>query len=647
MLLLVPLLALLLTPSDAPTFPQLLSTKYAPASIPSDLPPPPGRGLDGLDLSKLPSGVKPLASARNGSVEWLATDAGLYQRDGDTFTRLPIGPHRPEPGAPHIRAGTRLTDLAADGLGHFWMSSQVGLLLADGHGWWQTIGKRDGVPYEVMTCLHLAPNGDVWGGTAKGAWRLRDGDFRYFGGPRWLPGDVVNQIWSAPDGRVFLSTDAGLAVIEEKPITLADKAAHFDEITRTRHDRRGFINQIDLAVPGDPTSKATFHVSDNDGLWTAIDVAASSFRFAATRDPAAKERAKRSMNALLELERLTGIPGYPARALVTDAELADGIRGVDLDDSVRVPGEDHDIWFRSPVQPDTWCKGDTSSDELDGHYFAWFVYFQHIDDDSEKNRIRGVVQRVTDHIIDHDYTLVGHTGKRTRWGVWHPSLINDDPFYYELRALNSLEILSFLAIAHHITGDERYQREYDRLCDDHHYLLNTLLFRRGEFGRWPEINHSDDELAYLCYYPLLLLEQHPERRRLLVQSLARTWEGAPGEQPIRDERSPLYNAIYGACAGRPCDPEGAVSTLQDWPWDPLHWAVSNSHRHDLKLKSAEGVRTTNRPEYDRVLPASERRLMRWNGSPWAADGAGNGRTEDDGAAWSLAYWIGVHHGFWR
>jgi hypothetical protein len=253
---------------------------------------------------------------------------------------------------------------------------------------------------------------------------------------------------------------------------------------------------------------------------------------------------------------------------------------------------------------------------------------------------------VTDHIIDHDYTLVGHTGRRTRWGIWIPELINREPFYHELRPLNSLEILSFLKVAHHITGDPRYAAEYARLAGDHHFLLNALMMRRGEPGQWHRINHSDDELLYLVYYPLLLLETDPSRLRILRQSIARTWEGAPGEQALRPERSPLYNAIYGATTGRPADAEGAVETLRDWPWDPIQWSVSNAHRHDLGTKSPEGYHVPPRPEYSRVLPPSERRLIRWNGNPWTADGGSDGRSEDDGAAWALAYWIGAFHGYW-
>ena len=44
--------------------------------------------------------------------------------------------------------------------------------------------------------------------------------------------------------------------------------------------------------------------------------------------------------------------------------------------------------------------------------------------------------------------------------------------------------------------------------------------------------------------------------------------------------------------------------------------------------------------------ASERRVMRWNGNPYQCDGGTpDGRTEEDGSAWLLPYWMGRYHGF--
>jgi hypothetical protein len=190
-----------------------------------------------------------------------------------------------------------------------------------------------------------------------------------------------------------------------------------------------------------------------------------------------------------------------------------------------------------------------------------------------------------------------------------------------------------------VDGDPRYARAGDELIQKHHYLLNTLLLRRGRSGQGVGINHSDDEMLYLMYYAVLPLERDPDRRRVLLQSISRTWEDSAEEQSVRRERSPLYNFIYGATTGRRCDAGEAIVTLQDWPWDLTDWTVRNSHRHDVRVKTTTGIRRV-RTELDRVLPASERRQARWNGNPWVPDGGSDGRVEDDGAAWAVTYWLG-------
>lgn len=48
-------------------------------------------------------------------------------------------------------------------------------------------------------------------------------------------------------------------------------------------------------------------------------------------------------------------------------------------------------------------------------------------------------------------------------------------------------------------------------------------------------------------------------------------------------------------------------------------------------------------EGDRVLPAFERRIMRWNGNPYRLDGGSDGREESDGAAFLLPYWMARFH----
>jgi len=600
--------------------------------------------LAGLKTAGLPPDATVLSAARaaNGVV-WIVTDRGAFSSDGGPFRPLVV---------PGISAGsklrlppdTRVTWVEGDRIGHIWAATNHGVHVTDGRDWWHHMDRGDGMPYDDLTCLHLAPNGDVWGGSDEGAWRLRNGRFRYFWGKRWLPGNRVSAIWSDRQGRVWLETDGGWACIEEKPTTLAEKAAHFDRITQERHNRRGYIGHIHLKKQGDPSAGWYYEAADSDGLWTGYYVAAMCLRYAATRDPAARRQARQSMNAMLELERLTGIPGYPARSVATEEEIKAGIRGYDPNSTVRVPGETDKYWVRSPVEPNVWCKSDTSSDTMDGHYFAWYMFHEHVADREEKKRIAAIVRRATDHIMRNGYVLIGHTGRKTRWGVWAPRYLNDDPAWFEQRGLNSLEILSHLKVAEHITGDPKYGRAYDELIEKHHYLQNTLLIRRGILGLWPTINHSDDQLAVIAFYPLMVLEKDPARRRILTEALARTWEETGGpEQPLVRERSSFYNFAYGAMTGNPCAPEDGIADLQDWPWDMTDWTIRNSRRHDVTVRRDE--RSDDPVQLERVVPASERFLKRWNANPWRADGGTDGMTEHDGSTWLIAYWLGVYHAY--
>src|SRR5205807_2323940 len=106
---------------------------------------------------------------------------------------------------------------------------------------------------------------------------------------------------------------------------------------------------------------------------------------------------------------------------------------------------------------------------------------------------------------------------------------------------------------------------------------------KGRLAEWQNLNHSDDEMGYMCYYRLLTLEKAPDRRRLLLQSLHNTWDEGGPQQSLKPERSPLYNYMYGGLTGLPCAPDDAEETLQEWPWDRVEWTMRNSHRDDVEF----------------------------------------------------------------
>lgn len=507
----------------------------------------------------------------------------------------------------------------SDPLGHLWIGTRTGILLGDGEGWWlPREGQDGGPPYGRVHVLCLAPNGDLWAGTPEGACRLREGRWSYFWGKRWLPDNRVHAIAVDSQNRAWIATAGGIACIESGQMTLSQKAEHYERLIALRHNRNGFVFNC---IWDDPTKPDEWKIeaSDNDGLWTALYCAAQCFQYAVTKDPASRERARQSMQALLKLESLTGIPGFPARSLIHQSETR----------VLRSHGE----WHASPVDPNYIWKGDTSSDELDGHYFIWAIYYDLVADESERTEIDGVVRRVTDHLIANHWRLIDKDGKPTRWAIFHPEALNDDPLWEAERGLNALSILSHLKVAYHITDDLKYQHAYESLIQNHHYLINAITQKQlPPF----DINHSDDELAFLCYYPLLLYEQDPVYRRMWLMSLERSW------QIERPERNPLFNFIYGAVTGRPCDVEQAVQTLQEWPLDLRNWECRNSHRTDITLDVDKG--RFEEWQSVEVIPYSERTVMRWNGNPYRLDGGDPlGRTEEDGSAFLLAYWMGRYH----
>jgi hypothetical protein len=473
-----------------------------------------------------------------------------------------------------------------------------------------------GTPIAPVTVASADPRGDIWVGGPNGAARCEAGRWRCFWGRRWLPANSVHEI-RHHSGDAYLRTDAGWSRIERRPMTLGEKAAHYQQLTEARHTRRGYVAKCVLTPDCDPTH--AHRAVDNDGLWTALYCAAQAFRFAASGDPAAKAQADRSMAALLELERLTGVPGFPARSAVR----------ADETHVIRTEGE----WHASPVEPGTDWKGDTSSDELSGHFFAGCVYSRLAADDEQKRRVGETCGRILDHLLENGLRLIDVDGQPTRWADFSPESLNGDPAWDHERGLNSLCILSFLTVGHHLTGRERYLRAYSDLAHGHGYLENAVT---QKVLPPREVNHSDDQLAFLAYYCLLHLLPAGADRDRLAQGLMDSMEIE------RAERCPLYNLIAASLHPDPTAVADAVGTLEEWPWDLRDWECRNSHRLDVTYDDVPD--RFGRRQLTTVLSPAERPVYRWNCNPYVADGGGDGSTEEDGAAWLLAYWLGRHHG---
>ena len=495
----------------------------------------------------------------------------------------------------------------------------AGCIAENGNNWlWSS---ADGLPFGPVTVISSA-NKDIWFGTEKGAIK-KDENWHYYLGKRWLPDNKINDILPIGDKTVWFATPQGISQIQQVEITFEEKAAIYEEVINKRHNRRGLINISRLSVSGDLTTSKTKN-EDNDGLWTSVYLAAECFRYAVTKDEQAKENAIRTYEALERLETVTGIPGLPARsyALATD--------------SVEQSRSPHPKkWRPSPDGKWQWLD-DTSSDEIVGHIFAISIFFDLVADEAMKIKVKNMVARTMDHIIDNDFHLIDYDGLPTRWGVWHTDSINNSINWAYEKGLYSLEILSFLKAAIHITGNPKYEKTYQKLIQEYNYAENTVQAKMYEPF---ENSHSDDILTYFSYYTLLRYANGDENLPLYRKSLERTWAVS---QP---EIIPAWNIIASVLLKKDCEVKVAVNELQKYPVDLIDWKMENSHRWDL-LEDPVVARGGNR-QATKSIPTPENGISRWNTNPRQFDTGTGGLREETGTYFLLPYWMGRYYGLFQ
>lgn len=568
---------------------------------------------------KLPDGNPATAFARMKSgAEWFGTARGLYTRtnaDGPVIRLEEYGVNGP--------LSTRITALAVDATGALWVGSPLGLSRRAPDGTWSHLRGRNGLPVEEVTALAIDGRDNIWIGTMKGAVLYRPTatgrKWFYRQGPRYLPDDQVKAIALAPEGMpAFFLTPRGVGRIEEVNTTLEQKARVIERIINERHRRYGLVAESMLDNARDPQSY-TIPDNDNDGLWTAYHVTAMALCYGATKEAAAKASARTGMEALYLLQNVSGTPGLVARSILP----------VEL-------GKVRDAQWRPAPNGKFYWKSDTSSDEIDGHYMAFYAWYEHIarHDPVEKERCIRQIRALTDYLLAHGYQLIDWNGKRTRWGFWDPAALNDDPENFLETGLNSLQMLSFLKVAHYITGDAKYDQQYRKLIREHGYLNNTLLTKKV----FPdEDNHSDNQLGFVAWYPIMQLEKDPEIRNALLRGLRRHYD------VVQQEKSSFFTFVYATADPDYADIEGAIENLRQIPTDRRQWRQQNSHRADILFDPRQN--RFGKAILLEVLPADEYAFNKWNADPFEPDGGGDGRHEDDGAAYLLPYWMGRLHGF--
>lgn len=594
--------------------------------------------------------------------EWaVACDTGLYLEKAAQW-ELAL----PREGT--VRwAPVDVRSVAYDDSGHLWFAAPqgVGCRITDTD--WKLFTGADGLPYNDFTCMAAGPRG-VWFGTTNGAIHYRDGHWAFRQGRRWLVDNHVRDIAIDPEGNAWFATAQGVSCIAFEPMTFSGKAVFFiDEIEKYhRRTRLGYVNPARLASPGDKRSAVPVF-TDNDGHFTGLYLGAVSLGYAVTRSETLKHDAVNAFHALAFLSEVTeggahpAPKGFIARAVLPTSE-PDPNPQFDRAYDLRRRERDA-LWKiiqpRWPVDAsgEWYWKNDSSSDELDGHFFGFAIYFDRVcQTESERDEVRQAVRRIIDHILDHGYNLVDHDGQPTRWGRFSPDDLNRNEAWCAERGLNSFSILTYLSIAHHITGDPRYRDVYLELALEHGYGMNGMtqpgyLSGPGFVGHQP-----DDNMAFMNYYHLIRYETDPKLLSMYHFAIMNHW------QHEKRERNPFTNLIYAACClgktrtdqwgtvdltpQKHCF-DDAIDTLRRYPLDLVDWPMSNAHRIDMApILDETGQPTGRGGRHDgQVFPIDERHEIYWDLDPWALTCSGDGTRLREGVPYLLAYYMARAHGF--
>ncbi len=448
--------------------------------------------------------------------------------------------------------------VAIDSLGHIWVGSDEGLNIYDGRNFWFNGNDFYSVPAGSFNDMFFAKDGKKYFATNTGIVTLIEGKISYYSFGAWLMHPTVTKITVSDKGTIAAVTPRGISIITTKIMTLEEKAAHYDAMAVKYFTRNeGYQVSRKLRKYGDLES-GWLPNSDNDGLFTGLYCASQCFRYAVTGSEEAKANAKKAVEAMIKLTEITGKKGFTARATRYSHE-ENFMTG------------NREEWHVCEDNPDCEWLGETSSDEMTGHYYAYGIYFDLVADKKEKKRIAEVVKNITDHILENNFHLCDVDGVPTTWANWEPDLLNNDDRWYYERGTNSLEILSFLKTTYHVTGEEKYNDVYNMLIKKHHYAMNCMQYK-CEDGH---LAHIDDQLDFTNIYPLIVYTENEAHNEIYKMGLTHHFDYE------KIERSPMFNITYGALTNNPCDIENAAKSLSEMNLDLIRWPVFNSYRKDI------------------------------------------------------------------
>lgn len=506
------------------------------------------------------------------------------------------------------------------GLGFTWLGTDKGVYIYDGKIGWYGHKELKALPEEEIYKIRFADDGRVILSSEAGLIILKDGKCKYLPATRWACEPKLNDAIAAGN-TIWTATDSGVTKITEKDMTLEEKADYCFNLVENHYIRtKGYVTGLGGIVNHD-ISTGKPGISDNDGLWTQVYIASLAYCYAVTKNEKVLEAARRSMYAMGYLAKVSGKKGFTARAVRFEGDENFGVF-VDREGCE---------WHPSPDGISEWL-GETSSDEMVGHFFGFSLYHDLCANEEEKEYIKEIICDMVDHMLENNYKLCDIDGLPTTWANWAPDQLNGNSMWLWEKCINSLEMLAFLDVAYHVSGEQKYRDEFMYLAIDEHYLINAAQHKKDD----GHVCHIDDNLGFLTTATILRIEKDPAIRKYLLMGLRHHWEYE------RPEHTIFFNLVCSAYSDEPCDLDIAIKELRNFPLDFIRTPIINSKRKGL-VYDTEQEKWGGNPQLKEALDADER-IVHYNDSNMFRIDEGDASRASCPSTYLLPYWFGRYYG---
>lgn len=423
---------------------------------------------------------------------------------------------------------------------------------------------------------------------------------------------------------LFLPFEGPPELVSHK--TLAQKAAdYYDLLKRVNLSPEGLLiyttkvgNEPESPLEEDYQKKYHYGYKSDAPFIAGLNLAMLGYKFAVTKDMDTLEVLKRFLKGFEMLGKASGVPGLWVRDIIP-------VEGF-------VPGECHGIWVPSPVYKHYMMRIDVSRDQYHGVLYGIGVLWRTVFDPAVRRILKNLIRECADFLMKNNYQIIDIFGKPTKhsmmWGWYGPVPVRT--------GAASLAIIKLAAV---MTFQEKYQKEYRRLCKfpKNYYFASTRGFY--DFTWFNRTNCNNQNMSYMSLYTLAGHETDPDLLPGYISAMLR-------QSRFTDSfTNPFWMYAQMAFWNKDQDKiNDCMLMLNSFPDQKIWTPYSHSGRNDVErtfFRSRLGYPTSKR-----AVPSN------WtiSGFLWTNDTRGlrdvtKTGYRDSPIDYLLAYWMGRYYGF--